>query len=450
MRFLLSLAALLSMTAATAKAATINVGSNISGWNISYTEHPFGNNPTAPGAVLSNAAYNKMTQIAPAGGVIRYMDALQTNASPQTSPANRSFNNLDIKGITWESISAVSNQTRTRPWVNIPQGSAAFFDNASADVSQSYAYQMGRTIAQGMDARLGFIKVEFSNELWNGGDQNQGTQNMFRARQHPLTTSGASDFQRLSEMAYIDWYRSVKAFEKGVQSTGKNIEVRGVAPGFIANNYYSVYGLNNLKSRMASDPDLSRILAKSRIAIAPYAPGSPTDIGNIQPNDTPQAIMNRTKQFVEQNYPNWFASNKNTAIANGLQGLDLYETMALSTYDFTSGTNILVDMARSNDPAIRNFHKWFFEYVADITNDPNASLMIFGSAGIPWTEQYGQWSPWESYNSVDGAKALGIKDFIASRANNVDPFGPNVPEPTAIGLLATAAGVFCFRRQRVA
>lgn len=441
-----------------ARSAPIKVGINISGWNTSYTEHPLGGtNPGAPGAVLSDAAKNKIGQIAYGGGEIRWMDGLQTVGSPQTSPANRSTNNLAAIGVTWESMAAVSNQTHTRPWVNGPQGSAAFFDNPGADVTQSYAYQMGRTLALNTDKRLGYLKYEFSNELWNGGDGNQGTQNLYRARAHPLTTPGASDFQKLSEMAYIDWFRTLRAFKAGVDSAGKGFEVRGVAPGFIANHYYSIYGLQRLQQVFGSDPQFAPLLAKSRIAIAPYAPGSPNDIGNIQPGDTAATIMARTKAFVEQNYPTWFSTNRNDALYFGLQGLDLYETMALSTYDFTSGTNKLVDMARTaNDPAVRAFHTWFLNYTSDMSDgvldgknaDPDVSMIVFGSAGIPYSEQFGQWAVWESYLSGDTSKSLGIKDFVAANANNVDPMA-GVPEPAGLLLLA-GAGLLAIRTRRAA
>ena len=424
------------------------VGDNVSGWNTSYTQTPF----NADGVTYSTQALDKIKKLSPAGGVIRAMDMLQTVASPQSTPANRSTNNLSNLGVTWESLWQLGNITHNRLWVNIPQASAPNLDITNqTSVKNSYAYQMGFSAGKNVDPRLGFIKVEYSNELWNGGDQNQGTQNMFRARSSSYCTPGASDFQKLSEMAYGDWYDSLKAFKQGVKDSGSTLQVQGVAPGFIANHYYSIYGLNRLKTMRGSDPEYASILANSRIAVAPYAPGAPSDIGGITSSDTAASIISRTTTFVTNNYPTWMKNNYDDAKYYGLAGLDFYETMGLSTYDNSSGTNVLVDLNRTG-PEARAFERWFFNYTADMSDgkldgnsDPNSTLIVFGSAGIPYSEQYGQWSPTEFYNSPDSPKALGIYDFISASAGNVDPMG--VPEPSSLLALVGCGFVLLVRKR---
>jgi hypothetical protein len=377
--------------------------------------------------------------------IIRAMDMLQTVGSPQATPADRSTNNLSDKGVTWESLWQFGNLTHNRLWVNIPQASAPHLDiNSQASVKASYAYQMGFSAGKNIDPRLGFVKVEYTNEAWNAGDGNQGTQNLFRARSSPLTTAGASDFQKLSEMAAIDWFDAVKAFRQGVKDSGSTLQVRGEAPGFIANAFYSRYGLTRLQQVRGSDPEFRQILSTARLVIAPYAPGAPTDIGNIQPNDTAQSIINRTWDFVHANYPGWFAANKQVAADFGLAGIDLYEVMGLSTYDYTSGTNKLVDLNRTAPEAFA-FERDFFGYTSSLTKDPDATLIVFGSAGIPYSENFGQWSPKEFYDSTLSPKAMGILDFIQHNATNVDPI--SVPEPTALPFLL---GVGVMMRRRAA
>lgn len=460
-------AVVILLLSATANAAPMmRMGDNLSGWNYptpenpgGYTEQPFaGPNPGAPGAILATPALEKVNRLSPFGGEIRWMDGMQTVGSDQGATANdRSTNNLSARGVMWETIASVSNQTHNAPWVNTPQKSGAYFDNPANPIELSYPYQMGRTIALGMDPRLKYLKEEYSNELWNSGDQLQGTANLIRARAHPLTTPGADDFKKVSEMAYIDFFRTAVAFKAGVDSTNKGFEVRFVAPGFIANDQYSKYGIDRLRIVFGADPRLNEVLGASRIGVAPYAPGAPSDIGNVQANDTPATIMQRTRAFVEAHYPGWLKRNHDTAVLYGLRGLDYYETMALSTYDFTSGTNLLVDIARSNDPTARDFMRWFFDYAADGVDgvidgknaDPDAVMMIFGSGGIPYSEPFGQWAPWESYLSGDTAKPLGILDFVASHANNEDPF--NVPEPNgAVIAVVIAAGLMAGRRGKAA
>ncbi len=416
------------IVATQAGAAPATVGAVVSGWNVKtpqnpggYTESPY----LSDGITISPQAFQKIHAVAPYGGVIRYTGAQQTQGSSETSLLDRSSDNLSIKGITWEGISAMSNATHTSPWVAIPQGALGGLGTVN-----SYAFQFGLNLGQRLDSRIPSVYLEYSNELWNGGDQLNGTANLFRARSDPTLTA-TTDFERMAQEAGKTWALELRDFTAGIKASNSKAQVHGVFGGFIANQYWAQTALTFAKQ---SVPGLD--LSHSRLAIAPYAPGAPSDIGGIQTGDTAASIIARSTSFAQQYFPSWIGSNKAVADSFGMEGLAAYETMGGSTYDFTSGTTLMADMNRSA-PEMRAFESWFFNFVSDLMDgkldgkniDPGAPLEIFGTAGIPYNN-VNSFAPWEFYESPDSPKALGIIDFINANAVNHDPFA--VPEPTTL------------------
>lgn len=439
---ILFVAALLAVAAA---AAPITVGAVISGWNVKTPQNPGGYTQSpyaADGVTLTIDAQRVITALAPPGGVIRYTGAQQTQGSPETSPLNRSPNNLDPRGITWEGISAIANYTHTSPWIAIPQGAYA-----NAGTVNSDAYQMGLNMAQRLDPRIPDVWVEYSNELWNGGDQLNGTANLFRARLDPRLTA-TDDNGRMAQEAGLTFGEVVSDYRAGFLAGGGKAKVHGVFGGFIANSYWASNALSFLKQKMPSYD-----LSGDRLAVAPYAPGSPSDIGGIQPGDTAASIIARSTAFAQQYFPGWIGSNKAVADAFGMKGLAFYETDAGATYDFTSGTNVLADMNRS-DPQMRPFVNWFLNFVSDLADgkldgknaDPGALLEIFGTASGVAYNNVNQFPPLEFYNS-DSPKYEGFLDFSKANAVNVDPYA--VPEPSLLAVLAFVGAIrIAGRRKR--
>jgi hypothetical protein len=441
-------------------AQQITVGNNVSGWYVKtpqtpggYTQSPF----LSDGLTLDPVAVDWIGKLSPPGGVLRAMDWQNTNGSQIKTPADmvpvNGYNFTD-KGGSMEALAELATRTRNNLWVNVPQASAGQW----TDPRQSVAYAMGQRLGAKLNPGITkYVMDEYANELWNGGDGNQGTANLIRARQSPLTTPGASDFQKLCEMAWIDWFDNHQAMKQGLgdalQARGlprNAIELRGAGPGFIANPYVPFYGVTRLKQ--VRDPaQVDATLANTRLIIAPYLPGAPTDVGGIQPGETAQSFIAKCLQFRDANYPNWFKSNYEMAKSFGMKGLALYETMGGSTYDFDSGTNFLVNFNRGSE--IKDFERGFLNYVMDLVDgkldgknaDPDAPLIIFGSAGIPYSEQFGTWAPKEFYDSPTSPKAQAFLDFIAVSAANVDP--GTVPEPSAALVLGVAAGMVAMRRR---
>jgi hypothetical protein len=455
MKKVLILMLLMSFTHAS---GSILVGNNISGWNVKtpqnpggYTQSPF----LSDGLTLNPLAVSWISQLSPPGGELRAMDWQQTVGSTIRTPADMvpvNGYNFTAKGGSMEALADLATRTRNNLWVNVPQASAGQW----TDPKQSVAYAMGFRLGSKLDPKITkYIRDELGNEEWNAGDQNQGTANLLRARASSLTTPNASDFQKLSEMAWIDWYDNHLAMEQGLgdalQARGLSrtaIELKGAGPGFIANQYMPFYGVNRLK-QVRAGAKLDSVLANTRLIIAPYLPGSPTDVGNIQPNETAASFISKSLAFRDANYPTWFKTNHDMAIALGLQGLALYETMAGSTYDFTSGTNFLVNFNHGSE--INQFEFDFLKYVMDLADgtldgknsDPDVPLIIFGSAGVPWSENFGQWSPKEFYDGPLEPKGQAFLDFIAGNAANVDP---GVPEPSSLPLVAL--GLIFARKRR--
>jgi hypothetical protein len=103
--------------------------------------------------------------------VIRYMNWLRTNLDPgrydapghsvmewsmRKKPTDATqWLDDGVVGIAWEYIIALSNQTKTHPWINIP-----------VSATDDYVRQLARLMASTLDPSLG-VYVEHSNEVWN-------------------------------------------------------------------------------------------------------------------------------------------------------------------------------------------------------------------------------------------------------------------------------------------
>ena len=109
--------------------------------------------------------------------VIRYMDFTETNANPQVTWTDRTlpegnqrpkmlleFNNQQMpKGVAWEYVIMLSNETGTSPWINIPHLAD---DNYVSELAK--LFKNGGGVYPALNSNLD-LYVEYSNELWNTG-----------------------------------------------------------------------------------------------------------------------------------------------------------------------------------------------------------------------------------------------------------------------------------------
>ena len=167
---------------------------------------------------------------------IRTMDWTGTNNSTQVNWSDRvlptGFQQTSQRGVAWETIIALANQTHKDLWVNVP-------DQATDDYITHLADLLRNTLHS--DAHL---YVEYSNELWSGGNSqyyrtlNTARVNLSNGLLDPTTypnddwsLEGEQQVYRLKQIG--DMFRQEYA-----QAPGGNLsaQVRPILGGFL---YYS-------------------------------------------------------------------------------------------------------------------------------------------------------------------------------------------------------------------
>jgi hypothetical protein len=91
---------------------------------------------------------------------LRFMDWTQTNGSQQVNFADRpgpQTAQFTTKGVPFETIIKLCNQTGKNPWINIP-----------AHATDAYVRSLARIFRDQLDPALK-VHVEYSNEVWNFG-----------------------------------------------------------------------------------------------------------------------------------------------------------------------------------------------------------------------------------------------------------------------------------------
>jgi hypothetical protein len=352
------------------------------------------------------------------GSVIRYMDWMQTNASPVVnwSDRNTSFYQTSAAGVNYENIVALSNYTKADAWINIP-----------VKASDDYVRNLAKFLKANLNPTLN-VHVEYSNELWNGGDGNQGTYNLLQARTDPTLTK-TDDTGRMAQRAAEKLRQSVEIFK---QEFGGSSRLRPEIGGFIANPYWGQWQIDWLKSKgvnLTSD--------NYRIAIAPYVPGSPTDLGE-NPGDSATTILQKLSNFMNGQVKTWILQNKGVADAAGIK-LDSYEAAIASFY---GTTNLQTHIDLQNDPRLGDLEKQFIAMW-----DTASGGGLYNAFGLvsPYS-QYGQWGLLNDVNATGSVKFDAVSSLVAPQVGGGTP-PVGVPEPTITTLLLAACGLAAQRRR---
>ena len=163
--------------------------------------------------------------------VVRYMDATETNASPEKEWSNRKLPTQRQSGImAWEYVIQLSNETGTDPWINVPHQTT---DNYVTELAKLFRDQP-------LDPERK-LYVEYSNEVWNwGGGFDQSHWNVAEAARcviedvnHPLNFDHA--------------YTAENAEEQKWGIGARRTAYRGMQ---ISDIFRSVFGDNQMMSRV--------------------------------------------------------------------------------------------------------------------------------------------------------------------------------------------------------
>ena len=372
---------------------------------------------TVPGTPFRKPFLDKVTNLV-GGSVIRYMDWMSTNHSPVVnwSDRNTSFYQTTAAGVSYEHVVALSNAANADAWVNIPH-----------KASDDYVRNFARFLKTSLKPNLR-VHIEYSNELWNGGDQGQGTWNLMQARADPQFTK-TDDTGKMAQRA-AERLRQITTIFK--QEFGSEYKAR-VTPeigGFIANPYWAQWQIDWLKAKgvdVAGD--------NYRVAIAPYLPGSEQDLA-LQGTESKDQIFAKLYSFMNGPVREWIRQNKAVASAAGIT-LDSYEAAAGSFYAvFNPAHKALLPtfLEMQTDPRMGQLEKDFIAMW-----DQESGGGIYNAFGLvsPYS-QYGQWGLLTDVNASGSVKYDAVLGMV----------NPRVPEPAAIGAVGVVALMLTGRRGR--
>lgn len=343
------------------------------------------------------------------GSVIRYMDWMQTVGSNVSnwSDRNTSMYQTAAAGVDYSNIVALSNYTKADAWINIP-----------VKATDDYVHNLARYLKANLNPTLN-VHIEYSNELWNGGDQLQGTYNLLQARVDPTFNNKSDDTGKMAERAAEKLRTSVEIFK---QEFGSSTRLRPEIGGFIANPYWGQWEIDWLKSK-----GVNLKADNYRIAIAPYVPGSPTDLGE-NAGDSATTIINKLSAFMNGSIKTWITQNKGVADAAGIK-LDSYEAAIGSFY---GTTNLQTHIDLQNDPRLGDLEKQFIAMW-----DQASGGGLYNAFGLvsPYS-QWGQWGLLNDVNATGSVKWDAVSSLVAATVGpGLPPPVGGVPEPSMIGLL---------------
>jgi len=357
--------------------------------------------------------------------VIRYMDWMQTTHSPVVNWADRNtgISQIAASGVNYENMVALSNLTNSDAWINIPV-------KATDDYVKNLAKFLKANLKPGLK-----VYIEYSNELWNGGDGYSGTYNLQMAKADPQFNGKSDDFGKMAWRAAERLRQSNEIFKT---EFGGSTRLRPVIGGLIANQYYGQWQLDWLKSK-----GVNVKTDNYHLAIAPYIPGSEFDLG-LTATDTQDIIFQKMYAFMNGNVKTWIKQNKAVADAAGI-ALDSYEADAGSFYAISnpvSKTLLPTFLALQNNPKLGQFYKDFINMW-----DIETAGGLFNTFGLASPQdQWGQWGLLNDVNATGSPKYDAVLSFVGPVVTAPGPVV--VPEPATAGLLAAIGLMGLARRNR--
>ena len=352
------------------------------------------------------------------GSVIRFMDWMQTVGSPVVNWSDRCLPSDPFRtganGVAYEEIIALCNYLNVTPWINVP-----------AMATDDYVHQLAQLYRNNLNPNLS-VRIEYSNELWNCGDQLQGTWNMLQARSDPQFTH-TDDLGRSAQRAAERERQIIEIFKSEFGGNSRIIPTMG---GFIVGNYYNSCEFDWLKSK-----GVNLTGDNWHIAIAPYCPGSPTDLGEVDGDDA-TAIFSKLYNFMNNSIKPWVQAAYSYCASNGVI-LDSYEAAVGGS--LTGTMNLSTHLAMQYDPRIGQLQKDF------ITMWDRASgggyYNVFGIAST--YTQWGCWGLLEDLNATGSVKYDAVVSMMGAVAPPPTVIAPSITQQPA-SLTVNAGGSATF------
>jgi len=306
---------------------------------------------------------------------LRFMDWLRTNNNPVTSWATRAApettHYASKAGVPWEHIIALANQTGKDIWINVPVG-----------VDDNYIRQLAQLFKASLNARTK-IYIEYSNEIWNGGFQQNKTNRQLAVEElqrnpaSPLAYNGTDKpdllaFQRVAQRLkdISDIFRSIYGDAEMMQT------IRPVLSSQVVQPRTAQIGLEFIEA--VYGPPRRYFYA---IAGAPYF-----NLGKQQTAEdlTPDQVLDAMRDSV-RDLPWGNALEANRALASwyGLKFL-AYEGGA----DTFGPGSLAAKKAASLDPRMQQI---CVDYLTHWFQQGGEMLMWFTAGAGNWDTRYGTW-----------------------------------------------------------
>jgi hypothetical protein len=398
------------------------IGLNDTGYNVNFpsvylpiTSSAGG----APGSSRWKAEYvdRFIADMKPKSG--RHMDYTQTVSNETTNWANRSMNDFDDKGITYESLINIDNQALAvnpnyRPWLNSP-----IFADEAHDEEWGYLYGTrypGKTIYVGK-----------GNEGWAIFGDNLPARQMRAAIAAGET--GGSDFEKAGRAWGKRLGRSVEAFKRGLARAGRfDVRVVMAVEGFAPVTAWAQYQIDGMRS-IGIEPAAH----DAHVSIAQYAAGSPTDlVGPMATNEQKRIALTT---FIANSLVPWTNQHRALARANGLADVvDAYE-MRLGTYTPSADW-----FAFQGSPEMAAVQEYGWHALFEASGGAEAVLNAEGFYGFPW--EAGIFS---LANTDQFADPYASQAYAATRAQ-ID--FASIPEPRGMLWVVLVVALIVWRNRR--
>ncbi len=337
-------------------------------------------------------------------GTLRFMDWLRTNNNPVTSWSTRTdpqrIRYNSGRGVPWEHIVALANQTGQHVWINIPVAA-----------TDDYVRQLALLFKSTLNPNSR-IYVEYSNEVWNGQFKQYGTNKALAVEEikvnpeSPLAYDGSRDpnqwaYRRIAKRGkeISDIFRSV--FGDAAMMS----RIRPVFATQVVNVYASQLGLDFIDS--VYGPPAQYFYA---MAGAPYF-----NLGKqqrVEGLSTDQVLQAMEQSVSDLPRINEFEKNQALASWYGLPWL-AYEGGADSfgpgSHDAKMNANL---DPRMEDLCRRYLNSWY--------QSGGQLFMWFNAGAGNWNTQYGAWELTTDLSITDTPKIRCMDQTLAGPTPSLD------------------------------
>lgn len=330
-------------------------------------------------------------------GTLRFMDWLRTNNNPATSWSTRTdpqrIRYNSDKGVPWEHIITLANQTGQHVWINIPVAA-----------TDDYVRQLALLFKSTLNPNSR-IYVEYSNEVWNGQFKQYSTNKALAVEEvkanpeSPLAYDGSRDpnqwaYRRIAKRGkeISDIFRSV--FGDAAMMS----RIRPVFATQVVNVYASQLGLDFIDS--VYGPPAKYFYA---MAGAPYF-----NLGKqqrVEGLSTDQVLQAMAQSVTDLPRINEFEKNQALASWYGLPWL-AYEGGADS---FGPGSHD-AKMDANLDPRMQDLCQ---RYLSSWYQSGGQLFMWFNAGAGNWTTQYGAWELTTDLAITDTPKIRCVDQTLA-------------------------------------